>query len=82
MRFNCGPTPTERRARTQKRMDEAEKFLSAWHDHFALVPRRVGSGDCRWLETIERKGARVARTWGRGKIVTVEWLWDYRAKQP
>jgi len=82
VRFNCGPTPAERRARIAKRMAEREEYLSNWHPYFALVPRRVGSGDCRWLETIERKGARVPSNWERGFINDVEWIWDYRAKQP
>jgi hypothetical protein len=44
MRFNCGPTAHEKRiARRQ------------WHRWFAWFPVRVGSRDCRWLETIERR---------------------------
>lgn len=46
MRFNCGPTWDERLA-----------VLQQWHPFFTLIPRRVGPRDCRWLETIERKGA-------------------------
>ena len=81
MKFNCGPTPAERRARIQKKMDEAEKFLSAWHDHFALIPRRVGPGDCRWLETIERKGVWMPDPWRYPESWEGVWVWSYRAKR-
>ncbi len=26
-----------------------------WHDHFCLFPVRIAEGDCRWLETVERR---------------------------
>lgn len=64
MRINCGPTPKER-----------VKKLKQWHPFFALWPRRVGPNDCRWLETIERKGEFWAIEMYSG------WNWEYRARE-
>lgn len=48
MRFNCGPDKwTKRRRREQK--------MLGWHKHFCWWPVRLAEGDCRWLETVERK---------------------------
>jgi hypothetical protein len=44
MKINCGET-----------WEEAAERISNWHRHFALIPRRVGTKDCRWLEIIERR---------------------------
>jgi len=43
MKFNCGLTPQEKQA-----------IKARWHDWFAWHPIRLGSRDCRWLETVER----------------------------
>ncbi|MCK5614783.1 hypothetical protein KAR91_73660 [Candidatus Pacearchaeota archaeon] len=61
MRFNCGPTWAEKKAQ-----------LEDWHSWFAWRPVRVGSHDCRWLETIQRKGAHL-----RG-LRSSWWSWEYR----
>ena len=63
MKLNCG-------------LSYAEKceLWEDWHPFFALWPRRVGSGDCRWLETIERKGQYID-VWGHSF-----WIWEYRAR--
>jgi hypothetical protein len=45
MKFNCGPTRAEKRAAKQE-----------WHNWFAWFPVRVGDRDCRWFETVKRKG--------------------------
>lgn len=45
MKLNCGPTWEERVA-----------AMGKWHPWFAWHPVRIGSHDCRWLETIERRG--------------------------
>lgn len=66
MKINCGPTPEERQA---ARLNAAQN----WHPFFCLWPRRVGLGDCRWLETIERKG----KSFSAGPYSF--WLWEYRA---
>lgn len=62
MRFDCSETPKQRYAR-----------VTNWHRWFAWWPTRVGPNDCRWFETIERKGQR----WGIPGFCT--WTWQYRA---
>lgn len=62
MRFNCGPS------REEKILAKEE-----WHQWFAWRPVRVASGDCRWLETVERKGRYLF-----GMIVFSPWSWQYR----
>jgi hypothetical protein len=44
MKFNCGPTPEEKCAARKE-----------WHRWFAWRLVRVASGDCRWLEYVERR---------------------------
>ncbi len=44
MKIDCGPTRSERIAKTRD-----------WHDWFAWFPVRVGSHDCRWLEVVQRR---------------------------
>lgn len=63
MRFDCGPTDEEKCAKLQE-----------WHPYFVLIPRRLGSRDCRWLETIERKGKLAQSRYG------AFWVWQYRAR--
>ena len=71
MRFDCGDTPGARWLKEAKRLEN-------WHPHFALLPRRVGPWDCRWLEWVERKGfygplkSKFGTVWG--------YRWKYRAK--
>ena len=45
MKFDCGPTPLEKHNAKEQ-----------WHDWFAWHPVRLGSHDCRWMETVQRKG--------------------------
>lgn len=52
MKLNCGPTKTERRTAARAR-------FCNWHKWFAWRPVRVGSGDCRWLEPVERRAKGV-----------------------
>jgi hypothetical protein len=61
MRFDCGPTWAEQHRR-----------LEDWHPFFTILPRRVGSHDCRVFEWIERRGT-FDTHWG--------WDWEYRAKE-
>lgn len=68
MRFKCGETEAERRARVAR--------LEDWHDYFALLPREVGDGECRWLETIQRSGCWVPAGYSHNGF----WLYTYRAK--
>lgn len=63
MRYNCGPSFEARFAAKQE-----------WHRWFAWRPVRVGENDCRWLETVERKGRYVPM-----QIVSSSWDWEYRA---
>lgn len=61
MKVNCGETWEEKKAR-----------LFAWHRFFCLWPRRVGPGDCRWLEYIWRRGTFVG-------VWDPYWEWEYKA---
>lgn len=45
MKFDCGPS---RKTKIERKQE--------WHDWFAWHPVRLGEHDCRWLETVERKG--------------------------
>lgn len=58
MKWDCGPSWTEKRVK-----------LEDWHPWFAWRPIRVASHDCRWLESIDRKG----------RFTIHGWIWDYRA---
>lgn len=44
MKFDCGETLAEKYERQ-----------SQWHPWFAWFPVKVGSHDCRWLETVQRR---------------------------
>lgn len=46
--------------------------LSDWHRWFAWYPVRIDYGDCRWLETVERRGSLVCQ---------LGWEYTYRALQ-
>lgn len=50
MKLNCGLTFNER-----------YEQKTNWHKWFAWYPVRIASGDCRWLEHVERK---VDYLWG------------------
>lgn len=76
MKFNCGPGPETRRARRELRAHLKQERLSNWHSFFAILPRRVGENDCRWLERIERKGTLAFQGWA------LDWSWQYRAVTP
>jgi hypothetical protein len=52
VKLNCGLSFQEKRA-------AAEAYYCDWHPYFAWFPIQVGEGDCRWLETIERKASYV-----------------------
>lgn len=45
MKFDCGETWLEKKAR-----------LERWHRKFAWWPAKLSDHDCRWLEWVERKG--------------------------
>ena len=67
MRFDCG-----KRNSYQKHMLRL-RALHWWHKWYAWFPVRVGPHDCRWLETVERRGERWVSWGGSG------WTWEYRA---
>ena len=73
MKFNCGLTREEKKvlaeAKWEKKLDKEQH----WHDFFAWYPVRLGSRDCRWLETVEQKG----QYWAFHGYFTYE----YRAKE-
>lgn len=49
MKFQCGKTKAEKfEAKLRREFD--------WHLHFAWWPIKVAQYDCRWLETVERRG--------------------------
>lgn len=76
MKFNCGPT-WEEKQEAEKREQER---LSDWHDFYAIIPRQVGSHDCRCFETIERKGEWHKGFWCGVHYLPGWWNWEYRAK--
>jgi hypothetical protein len=49
MKFDCGPT-------LQERWTRRFNARRQWHPWFAWHPVRTGPRECRWLETLERKG--------------------------
>lgn len=51
-----------------KRFDRLHK----WHRWFAWYPVSLGHNDCRWLETVYRKG-----TWYSTPF-TSYWTWEYK----
>lgn len=66
MKLNCGPTYEERYATKMER-------LKNWHPCFCLIPRRIdGTNQCRWLETVERRGVFECGYTGS------YWEWQYR----
>ncbi len=38
-----------------KRAFENYAKSDQWLPHFALIPVKIAHGDCRWLETVERR---------------------------
>ena len=67
MRFNCGPSLSDRVTLRFARM-------SQWHDAFTWLPRRI-DGECVWLETIERKGTFYPM---QHMDDIARWVWEYR----
>lgn len=55
MKFNCGLSKEERIEKKLVQTIRLEDYYTNWHKHFAWLSVRVGSCDCRWLETVERK---------------------------
>lgn len=51
MKFNCNALGDYLKARRREKIIRQQD----WHDYFAIIPRKLAHGDCRWLETIERR---------------------------
>jgi len=82
MKFNCGPTRNERKAASKYRAVQEKRLMMEWHSWFAWFPVHVASGDCRWLERIERRFMYCEVRWEygfRGKYVVVWHSLEYRA---
>ena len=75
MKWDCGPTHAERHAARRARHEALVAERSKWRSWFAWFPVRVGSHDCRWLETIERRSEL--------KLVFIDYKWvhEYRAPE-
>ena len=71
MRFNCGPSLSERQI---KRANERDARLQQWHPFFCLLPRRIGH-TCYWLEWVQRKGRQGYCGY------TLEWYFEYRVQE-
>jgi hypothetical protein len=54
MKFKCGPSEEELDKRNALFRAKV-KIMENWHDHFAWWPVKMGTADCRWLETVQRR---------------------------
>lgn len=73
MKFYCGPTEAERERALK---DKAKQEEGKWFPYFAWLPVRVITGECRWLETVERKRDWLHIWYGR----EIHWgVTEYRA---
>lgn len=61
MKFDCGDS---KQVKNRKKRQ--------WHQWFAWHPVRVGERDCRWLETVYRKGYYIPSSRSSGF-----WDWSY-----
>jgi hypothetical protein len=80
MKFDCGPTYVERHERRQKAWEDYKASREQWHPYFCWWPKRIGSNDCRWLETVERRGyynEPIKMPFGGG--CAGGWSWEYRS---
>lgn len=75
MKLNCGLSRAEKQALYDKDLKRRKAAMAEWHDYFAWLPVRVGHKDCRWLETVERRGTFVFEFMGE------YWNLEYRAKE-
>lgn len=55
MKFNCGLSKKERKERGNEAYAKELLRITDWHDVFAWKPINIGLGNCRWLETVERR---------------------------
>lgn len=85
MKLNCGPTKAEREAARKARREAKLADKKQWHNVFVLLPKRVGSHDCRWLETMERRWTVIETDKVSSYPYSIScftydvWGWEYRA---
>jgi hypothetical protein len=70
MKFNCGPTKEELYVAKRKAFDAVIKRRLEGEKVFAWLPKRIGSGDCRWLEFVIRKDSNLFYSDYRQKIIS------------
>ncbi|MGE3333661.1 MAG: hypothetical protein AB7I36_08460 [Rhodospirillaceae bacterium] len=77
MKFNCGPSPDEKRASRHiakmTRLREKAEALRGWHRVFAWWPIRIAPGECRWLEYVERRIPRATAHYSDWEGFTIVW---------
>jgi hypothetical protein len=71
MKYNCDARADRRKAKELAYM----AFIRQWHTKFAWWPIKLAHGDCRWLETIERRRVEV-----NSMYYGWDWKWEYRAR--
>lgn len=81
MKWDCDKKHRDKFARQLKSFEESKQ----WHKVFAWWPTRVASGDCRWLEYVERRNRnKTTDTIDIYFLFTycapaTIWSWEYRA---
>lgn len=75
MKFNCGPTKAERRLAAK----QAYEAQAEWHRKFLWLPKRMGTGDCRWLEYIWQRAIFTNSYWDYGTCY-FRWYYFYAKK--
>lgn len=68
MKFDCD----SRRIRREEKTAAREAALLEWHRVFAIFPVRIATGDCRFLELVERRLS--PKRWEYGaRVQTIEY---------
>lgn len=62
MKFDCD----SRRDRREAKRKARKAALREWHPYFAWFPVRLAHGDCRFLETVERRFVTFSSAWDYG----------------
>lgn len=60
MKFNCDYFKLLKERKRKKQEDDLVKqviYERSWHQWFAWYPVRTARGECRWLETVERRNS-------------------------
>jgi len=92
MRFNCGESPGQKRARKRAAAEKKEQArcerLREWHYKFAWWPVRLSfdadgndiSNTCVWLELVRRRGH--TEFCALCLLTDRRWKWVYREGDP